>query len=46
MVDESLKQMTRVDATLDFEFIGHLEGHKVNCGQYVGFNCCGDLNSM
>ena len=38
--------MTRVDATLDFEFIGHFEGHKVNWGQNVGFYFCGELNSM
>ena len=32
-----MRNMTRVDATLDFEFKGYFEGHKVNCGQNVGF---------
>ena len=41
-----MRKMTRVDATLDFEFKGHFEGHKVNWGQYVGFYFRDDLNSI
>ena len=41
-----MRKMTRVDATLDFEFKGHFEGHKVNWGQNVGFYLCDDLNSI
>ena len=36
--------MTSVDATLDFEFKGNFEGHKVNWGQNVGFDLRDDLN--
>ena len=41
-----MRKMTRVDATLDFEFKGHFEGHKVNWGQNVGFYFRDDLNSI
>ena len=29
--------MTRIDASLDFKFIGHFEDHKVNWGHNFGF---------
>ena len=41
-----MRKITRVDATLDFEFKGHFEGHKVNWGQNVGFYFRDDLNSI
>ena len=41
-----MRKITRVDATLDFEFKGHFEGHKVNWGQNVGFYFRDDLNSV
>ena len=34
-VTHGMRKMTRVDATSDFEFKGHFEGHKVNWGQNV-----------
>ena len=41
-----MRKMTRVDATPDFEFKGHFEGHKVNWGQNVGFYFRDDLNAI
>ena len=38
-----MRKMTRVDETLDFEFKGHFEVHKVNWGQNVGFYLLDDL---
>ena len=41
-----MRKMTTVDATPDFEFKGHFEGHKVNGGKNVGFYFRDDSNSM
>ena len=40
-----MTKMTRVDATLDFEFNGYFEGHKVNWDKHFGFYFRDDLNS-
>ena len=45
-VTHSMRKMTRVDATPDFEFKGHFEGHKVTWGQNIGFNYFDVLNSI
>ena len=32
-----MRTMNRVDATISFEFSGHLEGHDLNWGHHFGF---------
>ena len=41
-----MRKMPTVDATPDFEFKGHFEGHKINWGQNVGFYFRDVLNSI
>jgi len=44
-VTHSIREFIRVDATLNFEFKGHFEGHELNCGHNFGFNFRDELTS-